>query len=426
MKNLFVALILSGMFIGMHANADELANADEKSLVRDANNALAQKDYTTAVSKFTQLAEQGKPAAQFNLGAFYLNGQGVQKDDKQAYEWFRKSAAQGNTRALQVIEKAAAQGNVYAINELKLIKGLAEPTPVKVLTPPQPKPQEVIQDKPQPKPQEKVQEARQEKPQAKPQFRTGNKTAQYRLASNDPTVAAEGKWVYGISAEYAKFKATEPLYYPAAGGVLNSVTQSYSVSQPGVSVWAGFGDITVMASFRKRTGNVASLVPGVGPLSKSFRTSDTEFDVRWLIPQFSSSHFAPYAIAGLGLGSTSGTANEIDFLDTYSQKDTLLMMGAGAIFPLDEKIGFRAEGRMGWDKQKSSGTYVASPGVTLSFNSYSYSATATYNRLSASMYYKIGAGWNAQLGFRRGSYSAGIGPAYSDSAFFLSAAYAYR
>jgi hypothetical protein len=422
MKNSLVAVILLGMFIGGHANADELANADEKTLVRDANNALAQKDYKTAVSKFTQLAEQGKPAAQFNLGAFYLNGQGVQKDEKQAFEWFRKSAAQGNSRALQVIEKAAAQGNMYAINELKMIKGMSEPVPAKVLPPPQ----EVIQEKPLPKPQENVQEVRQEKPQSKPQFRTGNKTGQYRLASNDPTVAAPDKWVYGISAEYAKFKATEPLYYPAAGGVLNSVAQSYGASQPGVSAWVGFGDITVMASFRKRTGKVASLVSGVGTLSKSFRTSETEFDVRWLIPQFSSSHFAPYAVAGIVMGSTSGTENEIDFQDTYSQKDTLLMMGAGAIFPVDEKFGFRAEGRMGRDKQKSSGTYVASPGVTLSFNSYSYSATATYNRLSASMYYKIGAGWNAQMGFRRGSYSAGIGPAYSDSAIFMSAGYAYR
>lgn len=398
------------------------ANADEKSLVSEANSALAQKDYKTAVAKFTQLAEQGKATAQFNLGAFYLNGQGVQKDDKQAFEWFRKSAAQGNARAQQVIEKAAAQGNVYAVNELKLLKGMAEPAAATL--PPAQKEPEIVNERPQPKPQEKPQEIVQEKPQPKPQFRGGNKPGQYRLVNGDPTVAAAGKWVFGISAEYSRYKATEPLYYPV-GGLLSSVTQSYSTSQPGLSAWLGYGDITVTASFRKRTGSMAA--PAAGAiLSKSFRTTETEFEARWLLSQLSADHFVPYAVAGIGLGSTSGTGNEVDFQDIYSQKDTILMLGAGAIVPIDEKIGFRVEGRLGADKQKSSGSYVANPGVTLSFASYSYTATANYSRLNASMYFKIDGGWNAQLGYRRGHYAAGIGPAFGDTAIYASVGYVYR
>jgi hypothetical protein len=405
MKISFTSLILSLMLMGGSVNASDLPNAADKALVNEANTALAQKDYKTAFAKFSVLAEQGKPAAQFNLGAFYLNGQGVQKDDKLAFEWLRKSAMQGNSRALQVIENSAARGNVYAIKELKTIKGQAEPV------------QEIAQ--PQVKPQEKPQE----KPQA--QARTKNRGAEDTLVYNDPTVAAPNKWVFGISAEYGKYKAKEPLYYPV-GGVMSFATQSYSSSQPGVSVWAGFGDTTVMASYGKRKGKASSNVQGVGLLEKSFSTKETEIDARWLIRGLSSSHFMPYALAGFAQNSTSGTENEISFQDVYTQKDLMLMLGAGAIIPADQNIGFRVDGRFGADRQTASGSYVPGPGVTLTFNSYKYSATASFFRFTAGMYYKISGGWSAELGTRYGKYAAGIGPAFSDASFFVTAGYTFR
>ena len=98
------------------------AHADDNALVKEANAALAQKDYSGAFSKFSVLAERGNAIAQFDLGAFYLNGQGVQRDEKQAYEWFTKSAAQGNATALQVINKAAAKGNENAKTALNILQ----------------------------------------------------------------------------------------------------------------------------------------------------------------------------------------------------------------------------------------------------------------------------------------------------------------
>jgi outer membrane protein W len=92
------------------------AHAEDNALINEANAALSQKDYSGAFSKFSVLAQHGNATAQFNLGAFYLNGQGVQKDEKQAFEWFAKSAAQKNARALQVIQNAAAKGNENAKN----------------------------------------------------------------------------------------------------------------------------------------------------------------------------------------------------------------------------------------------------------------------------------------------------------------------
>jgi TPR repeat protein len=98
------------------------AHADDNSLIKEANAALSQKDYSAAFSKFSVLAQRGNLSAQFNLGAFYLNGQGVQRDEKKAYEWFAKSAVQGDARALRVLQNAAAKGNESAKNELNKIQ----------------------------------------------------------------------------------------------------------------------------------------------------------------------------------------------------------------------------------------------------------------------------------------------------------------
>ncbi len=114
-----------------------LAHADDISLTRDANAALAHKDYSGAFSKFSVLAQQGNAAAQFNVGAFYLNGQGVQKDEKQAIEWFAKSAAGGNARALQVLQSAAAKGNESAKNALNAIQQPTSSAQTQTLTPSQ-------------------------------------------------------------------------------------------------------------------------------------------------------------------------------------------------------------------------------------------------------------------------------------------------
>ena len=121
MRISLVTSILFLSFISGFSQAAEISGAEEKALIRDANIALAQKDYATAFAKYSTLAEYGKPLAQFNLGAFYLNGQGVQKNERLAYEWFRKSAAQGDARALNVIENAAAKGNLYAMDELNIL-----------------------------------------------------------------------------------------------------------------------------------------------------------------------------------------------------------------------------------------------------------------------------------------------------------------
>ncbi len=55
--------------------------------------------YETALKEFRLLAEQGHTEAQMNLGIMYSQGQGVPKDDVQAYGWYTLAGGHGNALA---------------------------------------------------------------------------------------------------------------------------------------------------------------------------------------------------------------------------------------------------------------------------------------------------------------------------------------
>ncbi len=50
-------------------------------------------DYTTALTEFRSLAQQGNAGAQNNLGIMYSKGRGVPQDDVQAHMWVNLAAA---------------------------------------------------------------------------------------------------------------------------------------------------------------------------------------------------------------------------------------------------------------------------------------------------------------------------------------------
>lgn len=56
-------------------------------------------DYIKALSLFYELAKEDDAKAQYNVGLFYANGLGVQKDVAQAKRWYEKAAKQGNGAA---------------------------------------------------------------------------------------------------------------------------------------------------------------------------------------------------------------------------------------------------------------------------------------------------------------------------------------
>ena len=88
-----IAIVLSFICITVPAWADDKAVKEAYDL------AVERGDYATAMRELRPLAEQGLAAAQFNLGLLYANGQGVQKDDAQARQWYEKAAAQGHADA---------------------------------------------------------------------------------------------------------------------------------------------------------------------------------------------------------------------------------------------------------------------------------------------------------------------------------------
>ena len=58
-----------------------------------------EKDEREAAEWFRKAAEQGDADAQFSLGAMLVGGRGVEKDEGEAAEWFRKAAEQGHAKA---------------------------------------------------------------------------------------------------------------------------------------------------------------------------------------------------------------------------------------------------------------------------------------------------------------------------------------
>ena len=57
-------------------------------------------DYDTALKEWRPLADQGLAAAQNNLGAMYINGEGVRRNYVRAYMWLSLAAKQGYKRAV--------------------------------------------------------------------------------------------------------------------------------------------------------------------------------------------------------------------------------------------------------------------------------------------------------------------------------------
>jgi len=84
-----VALVLSIVCLAAPVWADFKAGEE----------AYRRGDYATALHEWQPPAEQGHADAQYHLGLLYANGQGVPKDDVQAWQWYEKAAVQGHAEA---------------------------------------------------------------------------------------------------------------------------------------------------------------------------------------------------------------------------------------------------------------------------------------------------------------------------------------
>jgi TPR repeat protein len=87
---LLYLVLLCASLITVQATAGE---------IEDAELAYKRKDYSTALSLWRPLAEQGNVEAQRGLGILYENGLAVGRDEKLATDLFRKAALGGDAEA---------------------------------------------------------------------------------------------------------------------------------------------------------------------------------------------------------------------------------------------------------------------------------------------------------------------------------------
>ena len=69
-----------------------------------------EKNFKEAVQWYTKAAEQGHAGAQLTLGMMYAEGQIVEKDDRQAIKWYTKAAEQGNAGVQLMLASMVEQG----------------------------------------------------------------------------------------------------------------------------------------------------------------------------------------------------------------------------------------------------------------------------------------------------------------------------
>jgi hypothetical protein len=93
---LAVIIVLSP---GFKTTPVESASQEVAAILKKAESFVKRGQTTKALPLYLKLAGDGNADAQFKLGLIYANGQGVDKDDKQAVDWFEKAAQQGHREA---------------------------------------------------------------------------------------------------------------------------------------------------------------------------------------------------------------------------------------------------------------------------------------------------------------------------------------
>lgn len=85
----------------------------------DAQSAYRAGDHATAFGLLKPLAERGHAGAQLDLAVMYANGDGVDRNDVEAFKWFSIAAAAGKHAARGHRERLVEQMPAEAIAEAR-------------------------------------------------------------------------------------------------------------------------------------------------------------------------------------------------------------------------------------------------------------------------------------------------------------------
>lgn len=85
-------------------------------------NAFKAGNYEEALRDWLPLAEKDNADAQYNIGILYMKGLGVEKNEKTAFIWYKRAAANGNTDAMYNLGIMYNQGRVVVRSTKDAVK----------------------------------------------------------------------------------------------------------------------------------------------------------------------------------------------------------------------------------------------------------------------------------------------------------------
>jgi hypothetical protein len=185
------------------------------------------------------------------------------------------------------------------------------------------------------------------------------RTIEETLVVKDPTVASEGKWLFGGAVEYMYVSGNYDLYDSSGNKIADG---KISFGLPGINVWTGYGNWTVNLAYRKGSGTIdRTWNVGAGVKSRDeLDQKDTELTVRYLFRNNSRSGITPYVLGGYlqTKFDEMETITTPGYVFTYNGRTTSStstkydspMLGGGAIFPFSDKFGARADIRLTYTK----------------------------------------------------------------------------
>lgn len=98
------------------------ACADREAQFQKGLKGYNTQDYDTALKYLTPAANKGHAEAQEVLGFMYINGLGVEKNNRLAFEWMKKSAENGNALAQWKVATMFLDGQGVERNEAEVLK----------------------------------------------------------------------------------------------------------------------------------------------------------------------------------------------------------------------------------------------------------------------------------------------------------------
>ncbi len=77
------------------------------------------RDYRQAANWFGRAARKGNPKAQYKLGLMYARGLGVTTNNIEAYAWLKIAATQGSERAMRYLQKITSRMPGNRLNDAR-------------------------------------------------------------------------------------------------------------------------------------------------------------------------------------------------------------------------------------------------------------------------------------------------------------------